>query len=189
MSPRTLLLAACACAVLAGCRKVPDAPAPTGADKPSLLFQGFSARASHRGRLVWEARAARARVFDTDQRALAEDVAITYYVDGRVVSRGYADLARMDLKRYDMEAEGHVRLRGQNGVSLFTSRLRWDNEAQRADSDARVRLVRQGTVLTGRGFSADRELRDVRLREDVRAEAVSLEQLRREAAEWPEKRP
>jgi LPS export ABC transporter protein LptC len=182
MPRRPLLFLVAACALLGACRKAPVAPAPGAAEKPGLLFRGFSARASHGGRTIWEARAVSARVYDQDQRAVASDVAITYFVDGRPVSRGWARSARMDLKDYDLEAEGDVRLEGSNGVKLYTSRLNWDNSLQRADSSARVRVVRGSTVLTGRGFSADRELRDVRILQDVQAEAASLQQLRHDAS-------
>lgn len=172
-------------ALAPACRRAPQGPVNQGGERPSLVFQGFAARASHLGALVWEAQAARARVYDADQRAEAEDVTITYYSQGKPVSTARAARARMDLRRYDLEAEGDVRVRAANGVSLSTSRLRWDNARQRASSGARVRVVRGTTVLTGRGFTADRELRDVRILEDVEATAASVEQLRKEAATWP----
>lgn len=180
-----LVLLLAALSALPACRRAPSGESNGVPDKPSLLFQGFGARASHRGEPVWEARAVRARVFDAEQRAQAEDVEITYYVKGKAVSKAWAKHARMDLGDYDLDAEGDVRLRGSNGVLLTTPRLRWDNARQVASSSARVRVVRGGAVLTGRGFSADRELRDVRIFEDVQAEAVSVEQLRKEAAAWP----
>ncbi|HXC64224.1 MAG TPA: hypothetical protein VNZ67_07685, partial [bacterium] len=55
---------------------------------------------------------------------------------------------------------------------------------QRATSQARVRLTRGGTVLTGLGFSADKDLHDVRVLADVQAEAVSVESLRQDAKSW-----
>lgn len=186
---RPILIAALfAAALLGACRRAPDADAMTGgADKPSLLFQGFEARASHRGKLVWEAKAAHAKVYRQGQKAMAEDVTMEYFVDGQRVSTGRADRAMMDLKLYDMDAEGGVVVRGINGVVLKTSRLTWDNKRQRASSSARVRLERGATVLTGRGFTADRELRDVRILEDVQAEARSVDDLRKEAGTWPQR--
>lgn len=181
-----LLALLCTAALLGACRRAsgPD-PQAAGADKPSLMFQGFEARASHRGQLVWEAKAARAKVYRQGEEAMAEDVTMDYFVGGRRVSTGRADRATMDLKAYDMVAEGGVVVRGNNGVVLKTSRLVWDNKRQRASSTARVRLERGATVLTGRGFSADRELRDVRILEDVQAEASSVQDLRKEAESWP----
>lgn len=169
------------------CRKAPPSLPSGGAEKPSFLFQGFAARASHEGALVWEAHAARARVFDKDQRAFGEDVTIVYYQHGREVSTAKARSAKMDLKRYDVDAEGDVEVHAKNGIILTTQRLRWDNKAQRASSSARVRVVRGGTVLTGKGFTADRDLHDVQILEDVQAEAVSVQQLRKEAGAWKQR--
>jgi LPS export ABC transporter protein LptC len=169
---------------LAACRKVPVEAGNGQADQPGFLFQGFAARASHEGALVWEAHAVRARVFDKDQRALGEDVTLLYFQHGKQVSTAKAKTAKMDLKRYDVEAEGDVEVHGMNGVILQTQRLKWDNKAQRASSSARVRVIRGGAVLTGKGFTADRDLHDVRILEDVQAEAVSVQQLRKEAGTW-----
>lgn len=185
MRAKRVLVLAVALAFLAGCRRAPQAPEDNGEKAPSLIFQGFGLRASHRGQLVWQAQAARARVYDLEHRALAEDVTLTYFVDGKAVSKGKALRARLDLKGYDLQAEGDVQVRGANGVLLKTSRLDWDNKAQRASSSAPVRLLRGGAILTGVGFSADRELRDVRILSNVQAEAASIQELRREAAAWP----
>jgi LPS export ABC transporter protein LptC len=182
---RGLALLLALLALAPACRKVPNGNGAGNGEKPSFLFQGFAARASHAGALVWEARAVRARVYDKDQRAFGEDVTIVYYQNGKPVSTARAKTAKMDLKRYDLDAEGDVEVHGQNGVILTTQRLRWDNKAQRASSSARVRVVRGGAVLTGKGFTADRELHDVRILQDVQAEAVSVEQLRKEAGTWP----
>jgi LPS export ABC transporter protein LptC len=183
---RAWLLALLGLFAVSACRQVPAGALGKGAgEQPGLIFQGFAARASHRAQRVWEAQAVTARVYDAEQWALAQDVTITYYVDGKVASTARAREARMDLRNYDLDARGDVQVRASNGVILSTSRLQWDNRSQRASSQARVRVVRGGTVLTGRGFTADRELRDVRIHEDVQAEAISVEQLRREAATWP----
>lgn len=187
MKRHPLLLAVfAAAALLAGCRRAPTVdPAAGSTDKPSLIFQGFEARASHRGQLVWEAKAVRAKVYRQGQKAMAEDVTMDYFVKGKRVSTGHADRASMDLKAYDMEADGNVVVQGSNHVVLMTPHLTWDNKRQRASSNSSVRVLRGSTVLTGRGFSADRELHDVRIFQDVQAEASSVQELRKEAAGWP----
>jgi hypothetical protein len=47
-----------------------------------------------------------------------------------------------------------------------------------------VRLTRGGTVLTGLGFSADKDMHDVRVLDDVQAEASSVQRLREDAKSW-----
>ena len=162
------------------------APAKTpAADRPRLMFQGFRARASHDGALVWEARADRARVEHDGLRARAENVTVVYYKRGKVVSRARADAADIGLKDYDIEAEGAVELRSSDGIVLRTPHLFWDNRAQRVHSDSPVTVLRGRTKLTGVGFVADRDLRDVRILRDVHAEALSVRALRQELKSWP----
>jgi LPS export ABC transporter protein LptC len=153
-------------------------------DGASLSFNGFKVRASHEGKLVWEAEAVRAKVYQQVNRAEAEEVTLTYYQNGRRVSQVQADKADMDLKTYDVKARGDVRVKGTNGVSLTTSQLDWDNVKQLATSQARVRVERKGTVLTGLGLHADRALKDVQILEDVQAEAASVGVLQHEGDGW-----
>ncbi|HTB33297.1 MAG TPA: LPS export ABC transporter periplasmic protein LptC [bacterium] len=183
-----LTLALAGLALLPACRKAPPPQSAAAAEAAkagsSLDLNGFHARASHLGALVWEAEAAQARVFRAEQRARGTDVTMTYFSHGRKVSVARADHADLNLQDYDMDAQGHVVVRGTNGVLLETEKLHWDNTQQRATSQSRVRLTRGGTVLTGLGFSADKDMHDVRVLADVQAEAASVQGLREDAKTW-----
>ena len=182
---RRACLAVLALGLLAGCRKPPPPEDPAlERSEPSLDLNGFRVQASHEGQLLWEAKALHAQVYRQEQRAVAEDVTIVYYSHGRRVSTARADQARMDLKDYDVDAQGDVKVDGTNGVHLETPRLFWDNQAQRASSDAHVRLTRGSTVLTGVGFTADKDLHNVQVLSDVQAEASSVQRLKEDARTW-----
>ena len=174
-----LTLAALALA-LGACEKMPMAPAKVaGAEEPAnLTFQGFKVRSSHDGKMVWEAEAARAKVFQQVDKADAEVVTLTYFQNGRKVSQVWADRADMNLKTHDVKARGHVIVKGSNGVVLTTTQLDWDNESQLATSPAKVSVKRHGTTVTGWGMRADRGLNDVRILSDVQAEADNVDDLR-----------
>jgi LPS export ABC transporter protein LptC len=147
-------------------------------EKPSLMFDGFKARGTLKGVKQWEAHAAHARVFQGSQLAQAMDVTIVYFQKGKAVSHATADNAEINLKSYDLEAQGHVVVHGQNGVVLQTERLSWNNADQEVRSSARVRVLKGGSVLTGRGLLADRRLEKVEVQEDVKVETASVEELR-----------
>jgi LPS export ABC transporter protein LptC len=159
------------------------APAPV--EKPSLAFDGFKARGTLKGVKQWEAEAARAWMFRGTRSARAEVVAITYFQKGKAVSRAWADKADIDLKTYDIEAEGNVVVHGQNGVVLETERLSWNNQKEQVHTQAAVRVVRGRSVLTGLGLVADRRLEKVEVQEDVKVESASVKELRREKLEKP----
>lgn len=178
---RLCLLLLCA-ACLTACEKMPVAAAKAaGEEEANLSFHGFKVRASHEGVLVWEAEAVSARVYQAAHRALAQQVNMTYFQNGRPVSWAEADRADIDLKTYGVKARGDVKVRGRNGVVLTTTQLDWDNAAQIATSQAKVRVTRRGSVLTGWGFHADKALQDVRILRDVQAEASSVQELRRDS--------
>jgi LPS export ABC transporter protein LptC len=165
---------------LAGCEEAPKAAsAPTGTPEPGIVFQGFKARGTLAGVKQWEALADSARVFQAARSADAEKVDITYFQAGRPVSWARADKARINLATNDLEVEGGVRVKGANGVVLLTETLRWDNAAQEARTRARVKVLRHGSVLTGRGLIADRQLERVEVQEDVKIESASVEELRK----------
>lgn len=149
------------------------------AEKPSMVFDGFKARGTLKGVKQWEVEAAHARIFHSSQIASAEDVTITYFQKGRPVSHATAKKAEINLKTYDLEAEGDVVVHGQNGVILSTERLSWDNLRERVQTLSRVRVVRGNSVLTGRGLVADRRLEKVEVQEDVKVESASVSELRK----------
>jgi LPS export ABC transporter protein LptC len=167
--------------LLAGCGQPPQAPQSAAAEsgEPGLDFEGFRAVGSFQGVKQWEAEATRAKVFHGRNLAVAEDVSITYFQGGKPVSRAKARHADINLKNYDLAAEGEVLVRAQNGVVLATERLNWDNALQRVRTRARVKVWRGTSVLTGRGLLADRKLENVEVQEDVKIEAASVEELRK----------
>lgn len=165
---------------LAGCEgPIKVAAASEGEDAPSLLFEGFKARGSFKGVKQWEAIATRARVYQGTQNAKAEDVEITYFQAGKPVSHAKALFADINLKDYDLVAEGNVLVRAENGVLLATEKLHWDNAMQEVSTRSKVKVWRGNSVLTGRGLIADRRLEKVEVLYDVKIEAASVEELRK----------
>lgn len=180
MAHTKALIVSFALLLLAGC----EAPLPQQAAKaaegaPSLVFEGFRARGTFKGVKQWEAEATRAKVYQGSQNAKADDVEITYFQGGRAVSQATARHADIDLKDYDLSAEGDVVVRAKNGVMLATERLSWDNARQEVRTRSRVKVWRGNSILTGRGLVADRRLEKVEVQEDVKIEAASVEDLRK----------
>jgi LPS export ABC transporter protein LptC len=177
---KNLIAALLALLSLLGCDQPLQSPAaPPRNDTPSLIFEGFKARGSFKGIKQWEAVATRARVYNSTQSASAEEVAITYFQAGKPVSHARADHADIDLKNYDIVADGNVLVRAQNGVLLSTDKLSWDNATQEVHTHSAVKVWRGHSVLTGRGLIADRRLEKVEVQEDVKVEAANVQELRK----------
>lgn len=166
-----------------GCEKAPRAPGSEEGEKASISFDGFKARGTRLGKLIWEAEARTAQVYAQRKAARAQEVRIRYLQDGRLASLATAREAELGTESHDIQAWGDVVVRSQNGVVLYAQRLNWDNRRQRLSSDGPVKVVRKDSVLTGRGLVADRDLQDVTVREDVSISAPSVNSLREQAEE------
>lgn len=176
---KSLILILITLTLLSGCEEPISNGVKKPADEaPSLIFEGFKARGTFKGVKQWEAEATRAKVFQGSQNARAEDVEITYFQGGKAVSHATAKHADIDLKNYDLIADGDVNVRAENGVMLKTEKLNWDNSRQEVRTKARVKVWRGNSVLTGKGLIADRKLEKVEVQEDVKIEAASVEELR-----------
>jgi LPS export ABC transporter protein LptC len=182
----TILLGLALLLALAGCEKAPRVAANKGEEQPSLTFEGFSARGTRLGQLEWEAQAATAQVYSQKKLARAQVVTIHYIQKGRQVSVAKADEAEIGTESHDILAWGNVELKASNGVLLYTDRLHWDNQRQRISTESAVKVVRKGSILTGRGLQADRNLEDVTVREDVKISSVSVGDLREQAQDIKE---
>ena len=143
-----------------------------------MVFQCFKARGSTKGVKQWEAEASQAKVYQGTQNAQAEDVQITYFQQGLAVSHARARHADINLKNYDIAADGDVVVRAQNGVVLATQQLNWDNARQEVSTRERVKVWRGNSVLTGQGLIADRRLEKVEVQKDVKIEGRSVKELR-----------
>jgi LPS export ABC transporter protein LptC len=162
----------------AGCEKKSEPAAPEAGPKPSLTFDGFRARGSSQGVILWEAEAQSAAVYHAKNLAQASRVNISYFQKGRVVSRLKADEADLDIVDHHIAARGNVVLKALNGVVLYTDRLNWNNITQRVTTPSFVKVIRKSTVLTGRGLKADRTLENVEVKENVEIRAKSLADIR-----------
>lgn len=173
---KTLLAFSLALALLglAGCEKLPSLPLPGALEKPSLVFDGFTATGTRLGEKLWEARAATAQVFNDKKLARVQNVSIRYFKNGKVVSRARADEADLNTQTEDIAAQGNVVLQAQNGAVLYTSRLRWDQKHQRVSTEDWVKVVKEDSILTGKGLIADRDLEDVVVKENVQIFARNL---------------
>jgi LPS export ABC transporter protein LptC len=181
MAQRALFSFLALALLLAGCEKAPNTPAPGGEEQPNLTFAGFNARGTRLGVVEWEAQAATAQVYNQKKLARAQQVTIRYFQQGRQVSVAEADTAEIGTESHDILALGSVVLRASNGTVLETDRLRWENQRQRVSTESWVKVTRRGSVLTGRGMTADRDLEDVVVKEDVQISASSITDVRDQA--------
>lgn len=126
--------------------------------RAEVKVQGVHMVETREGAPLWEARAARAEVFEGEGLTRLyrgpDQVEVTLFSDkGRVTA--WANQATVDLKTKDLLLEGDVRARSDQGISLETARLTWRAGERRLVTDRPVVVRRGGLVSTAQGMEAE----------------------------------
>lgn len=167
--------------VITGCGEDPPtvrlAPITGGDQEPTMLFEGFHMVSTKARQVEWEFDARAAQIYEKNHLAKSQDIKIVYWRDGKKVSTLTAQHGIIRTDNNDMRAEKDVVMVSEEGVKLYTERLNWDHKGEKLYTDLPVRVVRQGTVLTGVGLEADSELKHVNVLADVNIRVRSLKEL------------
>ncbi|MFQ5868406.1 MAG: LPS export ABC transporter periplasmic protein LptC, partial [Candidatus Zixiibacteriota bacterium] len=92
-------------------------------------------------------------------------------------------------KSKELWVSGEVVVISDEGVKLETETLRWDPNIDRIITDDFVKVTREKDILTGYGLEADQELKNIKIKREVKGvlrEAPSREELEKMEEEKPE---
>lgn len=100
-----------------------------------------------------------------------EGLVVFLFTDNKPSLELRAARGRMNRATKDIHLEGDVVATGLvNPVNFFTDSLDWHNAKELLTTDARVRIEREGMVMTGTGLIADATLQQLELQHDIRGE-------------------
>jgi len=169
------LVALAALAVaLPGCsNEEPVVATPRGANLPSQEVTDFEMKESDTGKPEWILVSKYAATYPGGL-IVARNVVIDFYDrEGEKYSRLTAREGTVQQPSNDMEARGQVVVTTTEGVRIETESLRFLNRQRKIVSDERVRLERNGDVVTGIGFESDPSLEHFTIKREVRAQVQS----------------
>jgi LPS export ABC transporter protein LptC len=89
----------------------------------------------------------------------------------------------------ELWVSGEVVVISDEGVKLETETLRWEPNIDRIITDDFVKVTREKDILTGYGLEADQELKNIKIKREVKGvlrEAPSREELEKMEEEKPE---
>ncbi len=109
------------------------------------------------GNLRWTLDADEAEVFDKDQRTVMRKVVVKVFSKDAVWT-GTADEGVLDNQKHDVSLSGHVVVTSNDGLTIRTPELFWQNQERHLYTQHPVEITRPGTTITGRGL-------DVRMQE------------------------
>jgi LPS export ABC transporter protein LptC len=146
-----LLLAAIAGGVLWGLRTVPSHPEREG--EPAITIAGpVLTMFDEEGQRLWELEAGSITLDQEADRTLAEDVRLKFFQDGELALEVTAARLLLFNRSEEMELEGGIEARDDQGLRFHTERIRWDGEREVLVGDLEVEIRKGGNRLTGKGF-------------------------------------
>jgi len=152
-------------------RRVPQSSAPTLPLQADAGLQEFSFAQSKGGLVDWKLHARQAQLFEADAKAVLNDVTVTLMGTDGVTMTVAGDDGAINTTSKDFvisKRSGNLALILNGGITIYASRIGWDNQALRVWTDEPVRITGPRLEVTGQGMDAFLASREMRVRHDVR---------------------
>ena len=163
-----LLVAALLVTFGCGGEQVPDREG--GPTLPNQEIDGFSLTQTRDGQKMWILTADHALVFEDAGRVEMTRFRVDFFDDhGGVRSTLTAREGLLRRRTNDMEAFGNVIVTSEDGTTLATERLTWNERTGKIESDRFVRVVQGRDEFTGVGLEADPDLKNIRVHSEFKA--------------------
>lgn len=141
-----------------------------GSVVPDQEIDGFSLTQTRDGLKVWVLKADRALVFEEPGRVEMTAFRVDFFKDdGDVRSTMTAREGLLLQRTNDMEAFGDVVVYADDGTTLTTQRLTWNERTGKIESDRFVRVVQGRDEFTGVGIEADPDLKNIKVKSEFKA--------------------
>jgi LPS export ABC transporter protein LptC len=129
------------------------------------------------GSRLWEIRADQVEVDEREGMTVltrgADPIRIAFFSShGKATCE--ANRATLDLKTKDVNLEGAVVARSEQGLELKTERLRWMAASRRLQTDLPVTITRGTLISRGLGMEAETDLERVRIFQNITSEVGPL---------------
>lgn len=170
-------------ALAAGCSQhdaSKDSPPPPidSAHLPDSEVRGATIYLYHRGELTTEIRADRILKFESIDSTMGYQLDIDFLDSaGRVTSNLVSDSGVIRETSNHLQAYGHVVVNTSDSLKLETDFLTWNPEINKIQTDAFVKFTRDGSVFTGWGMEANRDLSRLRILNQISSNEMDLEKL------------
>lgn len=158
---------------LSGCGRSRSAlPSRAAGELPDQEVSDFVLTETDQGAPQWKLYARYAATYNARNVIVARTVRVDFYDEtGKESSELTAREGEIQLQTRDMTARGNVVLQTREGTRMSTEEIHFLNREQRIVSplEQKVRVERQGDVLTGYGFESDPDLKHFEFKRRVQA--------------------
>lgn len=168
---RGTLVLALAALVSSGCSGIKRTRTmATGVELPDQEVTDFVLTETDQGKIQWTLYARYAATYQAKNLVVSRDIRVDFFDDkGARSSQLTAKEGEIQQQTRDMTARGNVVLQTTEGTRMDTEEMHFLNASQQITSDRLVRVVHDGNVLEGTGFTSDPDLRHYEFKTRVRA--------------------
>lgn len=152
-------------------RRVSQVSVPALPQAADAGVKGFSFVQSKDGLVDWKIQATKAQVFDTDAKAVLNDVQVTLMGPDGVTMTVVGDEGTINTLSKDFvisKKNGNLALVLNSGYTIYTSRFTWDNQKHRIWTDEPIIIKGPRLEVTGQGLDAFLATQEMRVRRNVR---------------------
>lgn len=124
---------------------------------------------SAKGDTPWDLKAEKIQYDDNSKRARASRVVWNLLdKDGKSLFELSGDAAVVNVATQGIAFEGPVRAKGAHGEEITCQKLVWDSKNRRLHGSNGVKVVREGSIMTGQEMIASPDLKQVEVKGNVR---------------------
>jgi lipopolysaccharide export system protein LptC len=150
--------------------QAPAGPVPHQLERADAGIDRFTFTQSHGGAVKWQVQARRARMFETENRAVLEGVQVTLYGPKGRELHLESDEGTIDTVRKNFvlsKRSGTIAVELENGYTIFTNHLAWTDERREVTTADAVTITGNGLEVTGRGLVGKLDVEEFRILEGV----------------------
>lgn len=155
--------------------QVPARPVPSRLDRADAGIDRFTFTQSRSGAVQWQVQAQRARLFETENRAVLEGVQVTLYGPKGRELRLESDEGTIDTAKKDFilaQRTGIIAVQLENGYTILTNHLAWTDARREISTGDAVTITGNGLEVTGRGLVGKLDVEEFQILEDVHVAIV-----------------
>ncbi len=149
---------------------MPRGPVPDPLEHADAGIDRFTFTQTRSGAVQWQVQAQRARMFETENRAVLEDVQVTLYgPKGRELQlegdEGTIDTAKKNFVL--AKRTGDIAVRLENGYTIYTNHLAWTDARREVTTSDAVTIIGNGLEVKGRGLVGKLDAEEFQILENV----------------------
>jgi LPS export ABC transporter protein LptC len=134
---------------------------------PDQAIEQFTATETQSGKVHWILESVYAQIIESRKEAALKAPVIKFFTAGKYTSTLKAEKGHVNMDTFAIYTEGNCLLDTAKGESLKTTNLRYLPDTQKIVTDEYVTLVKDGSVVNGKGLEATPDLETITIKEQT----------------------